>query len=359
MEDNVAAIAGAIERGDFDLVVALLQDEPELSNAIFAEGSTPLHLATLYNHKEIAELLISNGADVNAKDDNGYAPIFGAVFDYEAGDRRETVQMLIAHGADVNARDTGGLTPLHTAAMNGKKEIVELLLANKADPSLKTNSGITPEEFATETNHHDIAALFSESVARADEIHIPVTNGDLDKVEAVLKNRPELANAVDISGRTPLHIAVMFDRNEIIELLISLGADVNGYNREGQTSLHQAMMADSKEIAELLIAHGADVNAKMFSTGMTLLHRAANNNDKEAVEFLIARGADVNAQHKEGGTPLHQAAAWSSIGIVELLLANKADPRLKTNSGKTAEQVADENDHPDIAALLRHAVKNK
>lgn len=359
MQNTVNELAGAIERGDLDEIEAMVSAEPELANAVFAEGSTPLHLATLCNHKEIVKFLISNGADVNVKDDNGYTPIFGAVFDYEAGDRSETVKMLIAYGADVNATDTGGLTPLHNAAMNGKRQMIELLLANKADPNVKSASGITAAQFAAEANQQDIAALLESAVVRADEIHKPVTNGDLAKVAVVLKDNPGLANAIDISGRTPLHIAVMFDRNEIIELLISLGADVNGYNREGQTPLHQAMTVDSKEIAELLIARGADVNAKMLPTGMTLLHRAVNNNDQEGVEFLIAHGADVNAKHKEGGTPLHQAAAWSSKEIVELLLANNADPSLQTNSGRTAEEVADENEHYDIAAVLRNAVKNQ
>jgi uncharacterized protein len=164
VENNISELAGAIERGDFDDVEALVTSEPELANALFAEGSTPLHLATLCNHKEIVRLLISNGADVNAKDDNGYTPLFGAVFDYEAGDRREVVQLLITRGADVNATDTDGLTPLHNAAMNGKKEIIELLLANKADPSAKNDGGITAGEFATEANHPDIAVLLCRAV---------------------------------------------------------------------------------------------------------------------------------------------------------------------------------------------------
>ena len=192
MQNDAEAIAGAIERGDFYEVDGLIQNDPELVNVIFSEGSTPLHLATLCNYKDIVELLISNGADVNAKDDNGCAPLFGAVFDFEAGDRRETVKTLIAHGADVNTVDTDGLTLLHNAAMNGKKDIVELLLASRAEPALKTNAGLTPEEFAIAANHLDIAALLAESVAGTDALHESVKNGDLGRWMQCLQISPNL-----------------------------------------------------------------------------------------------------------------------------------------------------------------------
>jgi ankyrin repeat protein len=355
--DKRAEMLGAIERGDFNVVKTLLESEPELANAVFAENSTPLHVAMLCNHKEIVRLLISNGADVNAKDDNGYTPLFAATLDHEAGDRRETVKFLIAHGADVNATDTLGQTALHNAARVGKKEVVEVLLANKADPSLETTSGITAEQLADATEHHEIVALLKEAATSANEIHEPVTNGDINRVEAVLKNKPALANALDASGKTPLHIAVMFDRNEIIELLITLGAHVDSKDRDGRTPFQQAMMVNSYEIAEILMKRGANVDAKNPKTGSTLLHSAAGSKNIEDVKFLLAHGADVNAKHDEGGTPLHQAAAWSSVEIVELLLENNADPTMKTNSGKTAEEVADEYDNPEIAELLRQVTQ--
>ena len=188
MKDNAQKLADAIERGDIGEVGPLLRGEPRLANAVLAEGSTPLHLATLCNHKEIVELLISNGADVNAKDDNGYAPIFGVAFDHEAGDPCEVVKTLIAHGADVNTRDTDGLTPLHNAAMNGKRGVVELLLANNADPTLKSKLGITAEQFATEAKHHDIANILAQSTARA--IQRPLAAVDLNNQGPVPKDNP-------------------------------------------------------------------------------------------------------------------------------------------------------------------------
>ena len=62
-------------------------------------GSTPLHFATFKGHKEIAELLIAKGADLNAKDKKGRTPLFGAAQDGQ----KEIAELLIAKGADVNA----------------------------------------------------------------------------------------------------------------------------------------------------------------------------------------------------------------------------------------------------------------
>ncbi len=106
---------------------------------------TPLHWATVNGHKEVAELLIAKGADVNAKDAVGNTPLYNTIlFNAIVEVHKEIAELLIQNGADVNAQDKNGNTPLHLAATSGLKEVAELLIANGADVNAKKKFGRTP-----------------------------------------------------------------------------------------------------------------------------------------------------------------------------------------------------------------------
>ena len=78
------------------------------------------------------------------------------------------------------------------------------------------------------------------------------------------------------------------------------------------------------EVAELLIAKGADVNAKN-DNGVTPSHLAAQKGHNEVVELLIVKGADVNAKTESGGTPLDYAIDDETANL------------LRKHGGKTGE----------------------
>ena len=85
----------------------------------------------------MAELLIRNGADVNAKSDDGYTPLHMAA----GSGFVDVVHVLLAKGATVDAADNAGSTPLKDAAFMGRADVVKALLAAKADPNAKTAKG--------------------------------------------------------------------------------------------------------------------------------------------------------------------------------------------------------------------------
>ena len=101
------------------------------------------HRAAQKGHKEITELLIAKGADVNAKEEDGWTPLHYAVYE----GYKEIAELLIAKGADVNAKEEDGWTPLHDAAT---KEIAELLIDNGADVNAKDGTGSTALDTAEE-----------------------------------------------------------------------------------------------------------------------------------------------------------------------------------------------------------------
>lgn len=103
-----------------------------------------------------------------------------------------------------------------------------------------------------------------------------------------------------------------------------------------------------------------DANPKLARArnkrGMTALHYAAKRNRTSIAKLLIEKGARVGARNKAGReTPLHLAAGSGSMGVVEVLLANKADPNAVNDKGSPALHTALRNRHADIAHKLLEA----
>lgn len=108
------------------------------------EGDTPLHKAANRGNKDVVELLLTKGADVNAKNTEGVTPLHWAALQGE----KYVAELLLARGADVNVKDTDGRTPLHWAEELGSQDIAKLLLAKGADANAKDNDGKTPAELS-------------------------------------------------------------------------------------------------------------------------------------------------------------------------------------------------------------------
>ena len=103
-----------------------------------------IHAANLGGNIEAVKQAIADGADVNAKNNDGVTPLLLAT----TWDYKEIVELLIGEGADVNEWDDIGSTPLLVAARKGHKEIAELLIDNGADVNAKDEIGETPLDYA-------------------------------------------------------------------------------------------------------------------------------------------------------------------------------------------------------------------
>ena len=116
---------------------------------------TPLLTAVRYNRnaEEVAKFLISQGANVNAKQENGMSSLF-----YAMGNGSVAVaELLISHGADVNARLDDGCTPLHIAAEKGQDVIARSLISKGANVNAKNNRGHAPLAIAEHFKHTAVA----------------------------------------------------------------------------------------------------------------------------------------------------------------------------------------------------------
>lgn len=151
------SIFEAAAAGDFERVRAWVEDDASLVNAFAHDGHTPLGLASFFGHADIAEYLLSKGAEVNVASQNRMKvmPLHSAV----AGRHIGVVKALLEHGADVNAVQQDGFTPLHGAAQNGQEEMVLLLLSYGADIDSRSANGQSALNIAEAEGHGVVAEL--------------------------------------------------------------------------------------------------------------------------------------------------------------------------------------------------------
>lgn len=131
-----------------------------------------------------------------------------------------------------------------------------------------------------------------------------VISADKEAVDLFIKSGMDV-NTVSDEGWNLLYIAVGYEHDAIVELLLANDADVNAQNPpHGLTPLHSAVYGDAVLIVELLIKNGANVNALDDDRGFTPLHIAALKGYSIIFELLLINGANINARIKSGLTAL-------------------------------------------------------
>ncbi|KAI7367193.1 hypothetical protein KC354_g3605 [Hortaea werneckii] len=179
-------------------------------------------------------------------------------------------------------------------------------------------------------------------------------NGQMDAVELLIAAGAEPNPSVNRSSSSPLHQAIRADDLELSRLLLELGANINSLNDYKTTPLMYAVKYGSAKMVELILEHHPDM-ARLSFIGAAAIHWAVWPNRPEIMELLVAAGADCDHGMADGSTPLHCASTAGHLETVECLLRLGADPTLRNDDWKTASQVAVENGHEQIAALLREA----
>jgi ankyrin repeat protein len=283
---GVNAMQLAADTANTELIQLLLKAgaDPESPNA---DGETALHMVARSGNVEAAKLLLKAGAKVDVREKFGeQTPLMWAV----ARRHPAMVELLISKGADVNARsavrdykrvataesraatrDRGGLTPLMYAARGNCRECVELLLKNKADVNLPDPSDVPPLSIAMMNSNWDIAKRLIEAGADV--------------------------NQWDINGNSPLAVAI--------------GNMQSAANRNPLDQDHPNK-ATGLELVKLLLERGANPNQQLYhgtgglsaDRGMTPFLAACGTGNIELVKLLLDHGANPKLATADGRGPI-------------------------------------------------------
>ena len=323
-----------------DVIEAIISDGADI-NAINKSNETALMKACWMGNEDAISVLLNAGADPNIAHADGNTCLYNAVQRYCS---KDVLKAIINHGADVNATNKANNTALGCACSEGNIDAINVLLQAGADTNIASTDG--------NTCHYDAVRKGCSK----------------DVLEAIIKRGADV-NATSKSNETALLNACWMGNENAISVLLNAGADPNIASADGYISLHGAIKKGcSKEVIEAIISHGADVNATnkandtalryacsegnidtfnvllqagadtniASANGNTLLYDAVTTGCcKDVLQAIISHGADVNATNKNNETALMKACWTGNEGAISVLLNAGADPNIAHADGDT------------------------
>jgi cytohesin len=226
-------------------------------------------------------------------------------------------------------------TLLHLAVQNGSPEAVELILKkNLVDVNCRSDGNQTPLHLAILQNRNRLVLMKMLLESGADP------------------------NLRDKARETPVHYLI--DRKiaeeelrEAVSLLLSHGAEIDARNKCKETPLFNACWNGKTDLfAALLLAGGASLDAMTFGSGLTLLHHQAEEGNVNRVGFLLHIDANPDVRDCNQDTPLHLAAKKNHDKVVRILLKYGAEVDPVNSSGFTPLYYAMLQEDTRIASLL-------
>ena len=327
------------------------------------DGYSPITLAILFYKPHVpktintVKALIRNGADINTQPPFTYLkPLIHTATEYNDV---EFLRFLISNGADANLYDNKQQTPLFYAK---SEEIIKTLVKNGADPNLSNNTQRTPLFYAKSENiikalidhraniHHKDEEGYS-LITLAILFYKPQDAKTIENVKTLIRNGADVNTQPTFTFLKPLiHTATEYNDIELLQFLISNGADTNLVDNNQKTPLFLAIRNKFEEGIKILIDNGSNVNLKDANGDTPLI--VAIDTDSRFIRILISSGADVNLRNNSLETPLHLAALRGNIEVVKLLIEIGGQINAMTSSMESPLQFAAKSNQFKVVKLL-------
>ncbi|KAG7385437.1 hypothetical protein PHYPSEUDO_001473 [Phytophthora pseudosyringae] len=311
---------------------------------------------------------VGQGIDVNDNDNKGFTALVLAA----SRGHFATVQWLVEQGAQVERHDGNGNTALLCAAGIGHLEMVQYLVGERTHVNEKDDDGKTALHCGAEASEENVAVVqylldkglessATEKWGRT-ALHYASTSQNFELAEFLLKEcfrngKPPMADL----WRT-LFEAAKGDRLDLLQFLVEYNVDAvefllsHGVNpaeadKFGATAVLEASQHGHTSALSVLLEAGGSIVDLNFA-GQTALHLAAQGGHDDVVDLMLKRGADIDASDKRGWTSLHSAAAAGHAHVVKTLIDHGATLHSRTISWRTAEVLALQHGHSDVASSL-------
>jgi ankyrin repeat protein len=334
-----------------------MNNYPSFSNMFYYQGNpcSALFSAAFRGYKDIAELLIANGASVDAVDNSGETPLHIAAME----GHQAIVELLINNGAQIHIQAKDGCTPLYLAACSRHQKVSQFLLNCGAaiEPDIALMLGDIELVKQYVELGVDINSKLAKGYAKGESwLNKAISLQNASLIQFLLDNGARVNEKTGTFNLSPLHVASTGirgkTRQDICELLIAYGADVNSKDINKETPLHWAAKVGCENIVEFLL--DCDANIKILNQSKrSALHTAAAHHHLQIVKILLSRGAEVNLVDTQGITPLFSACSKAGgEEIIEALVFHGADVNVRDNRGFSPLHLAVVQNNKNIVELL-------